>query len=79
MALPARVSEGIFLVFFLYIKFCSLGCYLIRLFQALEKKKGGVLKFALVWNQIISSFRDEDLISNRLNMAHQVFSFVLFF
>ncbi|KAI3457533.1 hypothetical protein Pfo_014196 [Paulownia fortunei] len=33
--------------------------------KALENKKGGVLKFALVWNQIISSFRDEDLISNR--------------
>ncbi|KAH6785388.1 hypothetical protein C2S51_037843 [Perilla frutescens var. frutescens] len=33
--------------------------------KALEKKKGGVLKFALMWNQIISSFRDEDLISNR--------------
>ncbi|KAL8512379.1 hypothetical protein ACS0TY_018750 [Phlomoides rotata] len=34
--------------------------------KALVKKKGGVLKFALVWNQIITSFRDEDLISNRL-------------
>ncbi|KAK4487202.1 hypothetical protein RD792_006522 [Penstemon davidsonii] len=33
--------------------------------KALENKKGGVVKFALVWNQIISSFRDEDLISNR--------------
>ncbi|XP_042020484.1 putative callose synthase 8 isoform X2 [Salvia splendens] len=33
--------------------------------KGLEKKKGGVLKFALVWNQIISSFREEDLISNR--------------
>ncbi|KAL0399594.1 UNVERIFIED_CONTAM: putative callose synthase 8 [Sesamum radiatum] len=33
--------------------------------KALDKKKGGVLKFALVWNQIISSFREEDLISNR--------------
>ncbi|KAL0362554.1 UNVERIFIED_CONTAM: putative callose synthase 8, partial [Sesamum calycinum] len=33
--------------------------------KALENKKGGVLKFALVWNQIISSFREEDLISNR--------------
>ncbi|XP_051126234.1 putative callose synthase 8 isoform X2 [Andrographis paniculata] len=33
--------------------------------KALESKKGGVLKFAIVWNQIISSFRDEDLISNR--------------
>ncbi|XP_075498077.1 putative callose synthase 8 isoform X2 [Primulina tabacum] len=31
----------------------------------LENKKGGVIKFVLVWNQIISSFRDEDLISNR--------------
>ncbi|CAA0808476.1 Putative callose synthase 8 [Striga hermonthica] len=31
----------------------------------LENKKGGVLKFAIMWNQIISSFRDEDLISNR--------------
>ncbi|KAL9145596.1 hypothetical protein ABFS82_13G054300 [Erythranthe guttata] len=33
--------------------------------KGLENKKGGVLKFAIVWNQIISSFRDEDLISNR--------------
>ncbi|KAL6506932.1 putative callose synthase 8 [Orobanche hederae] len=33
--------------------------------KALENKKGGVLKFAIVWNQIISSFRDEDLISDR--------------
>ncbi|KAK6134488.1 hypothetical protein DH2020_031770 [Rehmannia glutinosa] len=33
--------------------------------KALENNKGGVLKFAIVWNQIISSFRDEDLISNR--------------
>ncbi|XP_020549899.1 putative callose synthase 8 [Sesamum indicum] len=35
------------------------------LLKVLENKKGGVLKFALVWNQIISSFREEDLISNR--------------
>ncbi|KAL3651083.1 putative callose synthase 8 [Castilleja foliolosa] len=32
--------------------------------KELENKKGGVLKFAIVWNQIISSFRDEDLISD---------------
>lgn len=29
-------------------------------------RKGGDMKFALMWNEIISSFRDEDLISNRL-------------
>ncbi|GFQ05755.1 putative callose synthase 8 [Phtheirospermum japonicum] len=32
--------------------------------KELENKKGGVLKFAIMWNQIISSFRDEDLISD---------------
>ncbi|KAL0353936.1 UNVERIFIED_CONTAM: putative callose synthase 8 [Sesamum angustifolium] len=52
-----------------YSVYCSVfgGVYgiLHHLGEALENKKGGVLKFALVWNQIISSFREEDLISNR--------------
>ena len=78
MALPARLSKGTFLVF-LKMKKLRKCYYLTGSFQGLEKKKGGVLKFALVWNQIISSFREEDLISNRLNMAHQVFSFVFRF
>ncbi|EPS71880.1 hypothetical protein M569_02879 [Genlisea aurea] len=39
---------------------CEPGCL-----KDLNKTKGGVLKFALIWDQIISNFRDEDLISNR--------------
>ncbi|XP_028112795.1 putative callose synthase 8 isoform X1 [Camellia sinensis] len=30
-----------------------------------ENEKNGIVKFVLVWNQIISSFREEDVISNR--------------
>jgi len=36
-----------------------------RFFKASETQKNSLVKFVLVWNQIISSFREEDLISNR--------------
>ncbi|KAJ7948849.1 Callose synthase-like protein [Quillaja saponaria] len=45
-----------------------------------ENEKNGVAKFALVWNQIISHFRLEDLISNRemdlmtIPMSSELFS-----
>ncbi|KAM3395924.1 putative callose synthase 8 isoform X1 [Capsicum galapagoense] len=34
-------------------------------FHLSEREKSNVVKFALVWNQIISSFREEDVISDR--------------
>lgn len=34
-------------------------------FQGSESEKNSVVKFVIVWNQIISSLREEDLISNR--------------
>ncbi|KAK1258748.1 putative callose synthase 8 [Acorus gramineus] len=36
-----------------------------KLLKVPKDEKGCVAKFALVWNQIISSFRSEDLINNR--------------
>ncbi|KAI8557989.1 hypothetical protein RHMOL_Rhmol04G0054100 [Rhododendron molle] len=36
-----------------------------RFLKASETEKNSIVKFVLVWNQIISSFREEDLISNR--------------
>ncbi|KAK1301380.1 putative callose synthase 8 [Acorus calamus] len=36
-----------------------------KLLKVRKDEKGCVAKFALVWNQIISSFRSEDLINNR--------------
>lgn len=34
--------------------------------QAPESEKNSIVKFVVVWNQIINSFREEDLINNRL-------------
>ncbi|KAI8010336.1 hypothetical protein LOK49_LG06G02243 [Camellia lanceoleosa] len=34
--------------------------------QVFENEKNSIVKFVLVWNQIISSFREEDVISNRI-------------
>ncbi|CAK9177253.1 unnamed protein product [Ilex paraguariensis] len=49
--------------------------YLHQRFQkASENEKNSVVKFVLVWNQIICSFREEDLISNRLNTFFLFFS-----
>lgn len=36
----------------------------IEFYQVLEDKKD-VAKFVLVWNQVVNTFRSEDLISNR--------------
>ncbi|KAM7498543.1 hypothetical protein LguiA_022957 [Lonicera macranthoides] len=53
--LPAKFDKGIFRKWF----------FKKRFLKGAESEKNSVVKFVIVWNQIISSLREEDLISNR--------------
>lgn len=48
-------------------------------FQALEDEKNSIMKFVIVWNQIINSFREEDLINNRLAIKLRFFFEAIFY
>lgn len=47
-------------------------------FQGLEDDKNSIMKFVIVWNQIINSFREEDLINNRLAIKLRFFFAAIF-